>query len=168
MNQAAVTTQPKWVSVLFSFVQFIGIVGFAVAEIVQLLQHGTDGFAHASLLNGLVWLIGVNGIVAASGHLFYADPVADSIGWPRGTPWQWEVGLGDLGYGVLGVMAPSFDQDFWLATIIVASIFLFGAAIGHVRQMRTAHNMSPSNAGAILYTDVLLPAVVIALYIAAT
>ncbi len=162
------SSRPGALAVLFSLVQFVGVAGFVIAEIVHLIQHGTDGFHLASLTNALVWLIGVNGIVAGSGHLFFPDPVADSIGWPRGTPWQWEVGLADIGYGVLGVMAPSFNHDFWLATIIVASIFLLGAAAGHVRQLITAHNLSPGNAGAILYTDVIIPLLVIALYITYT
>jgi hypothetical protein len=148
-----------------SFVHLIGIVGFAVAEVVQLLQHGTGGLHLATLENALVWLIGVNGIVAGSGHLLFADPVARSIGWTEGTPWQWEVGLAGLGWGVLGVMAPAYDRDFWLATIIVSSIFLIGAAVGHIRQIVTAHNLAPSNAGPILFTDVLLPCAVILLYV---
>lgn len=106
MTEMPSTSQPKWLSVLFSLVQFVGLIGFVIAEIVQLAQHGTTGFLEASLLDAIVWLIGVNGIVAGSGHLFFPDPVADSIGWPRGTPWQWEVGLAGLGWGVLGVMAP--------------------------------------------------------------
>jgi hypothetical protein len=147
-----------------SMVQFVGLVGFVVAETVQIAQHGTGGFHEASLLNALVWLIGVNGIVAGSGHLFVPDPVADSIGWPKGTPWQWEVGLAGLAWGVLGVMSPSFGRDFWLATIIATSIFLLGAAVGHVRQLLTAHNLSPGNAGAILYTDIAIPVITVALY----
>jgi hypothetical protein len=149
---------------VLSFVHLIGIVGFAVAEVVQLLQDGTDGLHLATLENALVWLIGVNGIVAGSGHLLYADPVARSIGWPERTPWQWEVGLAGIGFGVLGVMSPAYDRDFWLATIIVSSIFLLGAAVGHIRQLVTAHNLSPGNAGPILFTDVLIPFAVIALY----
>jgi hypothetical protein len=45
------------------------VVAFAIAEIVQLVQHGTDGFHRATLVNGLVYLIGVAGIIGASGHL---------------------------------------------------------------------------------------------------
>lgn len=150
--------------VLISMVQFVGLIGFLIAEAVQLAQHGTDGLHEASLLNALVWLIGVNGIVAGSGHLFMPGTVADSIGWPRGTPWQWEVGLAGLAWGVLGVMSPSFDRDFWLATIVATSIFLLGAAVGHVRQLVTTHNLSPGNAGAILYTDIAIPVIAIALY----
>ena len=166
MSERPSSSQPKWLAVLFSFVHVVGLTGFVVAEIVQRAQHGSTGFVEASLLNAIVWLIGVNGIVAGSGHLVFPDAVADSIGWPHGTPWQWEVGLAGLSWGVLGVIAPTFERPFWLATIIVASIFLFGAAIGHVRQLAASHNRSPGNAGAILYTDILIPLIVIALYAA--
>ncbi len=105
----------------------------------------------------MTYLLGVNGIVAGCEHLFFADQVADSIGWSRGTPWQWEVGLGDLAYGIPGVMAGSFDRQFWLATIIAASGFLIGAAVGHVRELVRSHNFSPGNGGPILFTDVALP-----------
>lgn len=137
---------------------------FVIAEALQLAQHGTTGFHRATLLNVLVYLIGVNGIVGASGHLFYPDPVARSIGWPPGSPFQWEVGIADLGWGVLGVMAPAFDRDFWLATIVMASIFLLGAAVGHVRQMITARNFAPGNAGGVFFNDVAIPVFAIVLY----
>ena len=151
-------------TVLLSWVHLYGLIGFVIAEIVQIAQHGTDGLHEATLLNALVWLIGVNGFVTGSGHLLMPDPIADSIGWPRQTPWQWEVGVAALGWGIAGVLCPFFDRPFWLATIIVSSVFLIGAAAGHVRQLVVHHNLSPSNAGPILYTDVAIPVFVITLY----
>ena len=44
-------------------------------------------------------------------------------------------------------MAPAFDRGFWLATIIVYSIFMLGAAVGHVCSMLAEHNFAPGNAG---------------------
>jgi hypothetical protein len=119
----------------------------------------------ATLVNGLVYLIGVAGIIGASGHLLKADDVARSIGWPPGSPFQWEVGVADLGWGVLGVMCSSRGRDFWLATIIVSSIFLLGAAVGHVKQMVVAKNFAPGNAGAVFAADVLVPVFLIVLYL---
>jgi Family of unknown function (DUF6790) len=63
--------------------------------------------------------------------------VAKAIGWPT-SRFQWEVGLAGVGYGVAGGMAPAFDRGFWLATIIVFSTFMLGAAVGHVRSYRRA------------------------------
>ena len=48
--------------------------------------------------------------------------------------------------------------DFWTATVIGFSIFLWGDAIGHIRQMVQAKNLSPGNAGAVFYLDLLIPA----------
>jgi hypothetical protein len=89
--------QPIPLRVLAAWPALTPVVAFAIAEIVQLVQHGTDGFHRATLVNGLVYLIGVAGIIGASGHLLKADDVARSIGWPPGSPFQWEVGVADLG-----------------------------------------------------------------------
>src|SRR6266508_2718282 len=159
------TRQPVAVRVLAAWPVLAPVVGFGIAEIVQLAQHGTSGFHRATLLNGLVYLVGVAGIISASGHLLKADDVARSIGWPPGSPFQWEVGVADLGWGVLGVLCPTYGSDFWLATIIVSSIFLLGAAAGHVKQMIVAKNFAPGNAGAVFAADVLVPVFLIVLYL---
>jgi hypothetical protein len=142
------------IRVLAAWPALTPVVAFAIAEVVQLVQHGVSGFHRATLLNGLVYLVGVTGIIGASGHLLKADDVARSIGWPPGSPFQWEVGVADLGWGVLGVMCPAYGRGFWLATIIVSSIFLIGAAVGHVKQMVVAKNFAPGNAGAVFVADV--------------
>jgi len=129
VNQAA-TRQPIALRVLAAWPALTPFVMFAIAEIVQLVQHGVTGFHRATLLNGLVFLVGVAGIIGATGHLFKADDVARSIGWPPGSPFQWEVGVADLGWGVLGVLSPTYGRDFWLATIIVSSIFLSARPAG--------------------------------------
>ena len=114
---------------------------------------------------GLTWLVGVSGIAPGSGHLFMPAPVAASIGWPT-SRFQWEVGLANVGYGVAGVMAPSYGRKFWLATIVVFSIFMLGAAVGHIRSMLAEHNCAPGNTGYISWYDLLAPAPLITLYIA--
>ena len=144
------------------------VVAFAIAELIQLIQHGVTGFHRATLLNGLIYLVGVTGIIAASGHLLKADDVARSIGWAPGSPFQWEVGVAGLGFGVLGVMCPAYGRGFWLATIVMASIFLIGAAVGHVKQMVVANNYAPGNAGAIFAADVVVPIFLIVLYLTYT
>jgi uncharacterized protein DUF6790 len=144
------------------------VVAFAIAEVVQLIEHGVTGFHRATLLNGLVYLVGVAGIIGATGHLLKADDVARSIGWPTGSPFQWEVGVADLGWGVLGVLSPAYGRGFWLATIIMASIFLLGAAVGHVKQMVVAKNLAPGNAGLIFGADVVVPIFLIVLYLTYT
>ena len=146
------------------YIAFLPLVGFLVSLLIS-LGRGVDDWKVTALEAGLIWLVGVNGIVLGSGHLFMPAPVAESIGWPT-SRFQWEVGLANLGYGVAGVMAPSFDRGFWLATIVVFSIFMLGAAVGHVRSMLAEHNFAPGNAGYVFWYDVLAPILLIALYVA--
>ncbi len=47
--------------------------------------------------------------------------------------------------------------------ILGPSMFLWGAAAGHIYQMLTADNFAPGNAGSVLYTDIFLPVIGFAL-----
>lgn len=156
---------PAWVLRLLSLTSYVGLTGFVVAEIVQFVQHGTQGLLDATFLNALVWAVGVNAFIVGCGHIFVPGPVAEAIGWAPGSPFQYEVGLANLGIGVLGAFAPSFDRGFQLAAVIAFSVFYFGAALGHIREMVTSHNFAPGNAGFIFWFDLLAPPAVITLYL---
>ncbi len=114
------------------------------------------------LLYMLVFGVGVAGLFAASGHIFAADAVASKIGWPAGSPFQFEVGAGDLAWGVLGIMCIWFRRDFWLATGLGWSLFLLGAAFGHARETVLRGNFASYNFGMIL-PDLLLPLLLLGL-----
>ncbi|GAA4694348.1 hypothetical protein GCM10023215_34940 [Pseudonocardia yuanmonensis] len=158
---------PPLVLRLLGMTTYLGLAGFVVSEIVQVATSGWSGFAAASLLNALVWLAGVNSLVIGCGHLLFPDPIAESIGWPAGNPFQWEVGLAGVLIGVLGILAGSgFDRQFQLAAVLAFAIFYLGAALGHVVQIVRHGNREAGNAGFILWYDVLAPLLVIALYVA--
>jgi hypothetical protein len=146
------------------YVTYLPLIGFLVNLVITLVL-GVDDWKVTALEVGLFWLVGVSGILLGSGHLFTPAPVAKAIGWPT-SRFQWEVGLAGVGYGVAGVMAPAFDRGFWLATIIVFSIFMLGAAVGHVRSLIAEHNFAPGNAGYIFWYDILAPALLVVLYLA--
>lgn len=157
---------PPIILKLLGLTTYVGLAGFAVVEVVQILTSGTAGLLDASLLNALTWLAGVNSIIIGSGHLTFPDPIAESIGWPAGSPFQWEVGLAGLVVGVLGVMSSGFGREFQLAAVIAFAIFYLGAAVGHVKQMVVERNFAAGNAGFIFWYDIAAPVLVIALYIA--
>jgi hypothetical protein len=62
-------------------------------------------------------------------------------------------------------MCPAYGRGFWLAAIVMASIFLLGAAAGHVKQMIVAKSFAPGNAGAVFFADVVVPIVLIVVYV---
>lgn len=163
-DPGAPSSPRRLLEVVIALVPFVGLVGTVIATLIDWVTPGGD-LGMDLLENSILWMIGVQGWITGCGHMFVGEPIAKSIGWPPNTPWQWEVGLASLATGVLGVIASGFGHEFWLATIIAFAVFYLGAAVGHVREMITAHNFSPGNAGPIFFFDVLVPGYLIALYI---
>jgi len=156
------TALAKLLKFVTANILIVGITGFVVSIAIRLIFDG-GASQRDVLVDALTFLVGVNGIMAGSGHLFAGPQVAEAIGW-QPSPFQWEVGLADVSFGVLGVMAGSYSRGFWLATIIAFSIFMLGDAVGHVRQMIVAHDFAPGNAGIYFWNDLLLPIALIVLY----
>jgi len=125
----------------------------------------TEGIAKILLLWLLVIGVGLGGVMAFIGHTVFASSTAASIGWPAGNPFQTEVAVANLAVGVLGVLCYWLRDNFWVATVIANSIFQLGAAVVHINQIVVAHNYQPNNAGIVLYTDILVPLILIALLI---
>lgn len=101
--------------------------------------------------------LGLMGLWAFLGHVFFAAEAARAIGWAP-SPFQFEVGMANLGLGVAGVIAAFYGNwGFRLGVAVVAAGFLGGAAAGHVVQIVQTGNLAAGNAGPILYTDILTP-----------
>lgn len=117
----------------------------------------------------LVWflfvMVGIGCIWAFIGHVFMSSFVAANIGWPAGNPFQLEVGVANLSYGILALLCLKIRDNFLLATVIASSIFLLGAGIVHITNIMQTGNMAPGNAGFALYIDILIPIVLICLLV---
>jgi hypothetical protein len=149
---------------LFGLFPFLGVIALGVAEGVQLATQGTAGWQENLVANSVTYLVGVVGISAGLGHMFWGPPIARSIGWGP-SPFQWEVGGANLGLGIAGVMAGSFGRAYWLAVIVVAAGFLWVAGVGHIREIIRRRNLAISNAGPILLLDFLVPAYLLTIWL---
>ena len=119
-------------------------VGFLVRNLPALLFVVALGVAAARRGHGskaehfLSWIlllpIGMTGLWAGISHVFFPATAATHIGWEV-SPFQFEVGMADLAIGMTACVAFWRDLNFKAAAVIVASIFLLGDAIGHIRQM---------------------------------
>ncbi len=139
---------------------------FVLALAVAAAQRGR-GIAAERFLSWILLLpIGVTGLWAGIAHIFFPAIAADHIGW-RTSPFQFEVGMADLAFGVTACLAFWSDLNFKAAAVSAASIFLLGDAIGHVRQMMIAGNFAPGNAGVPFYMDVVCPLLAIVLLVVA-
>jgi hypothetical protein len=98
-------------------------------------------------------------------HAFLADEVADSIGWPAGSPFQLEVAFANLALGILGVLAMNRRDGFRDATVIAVTIFAGGATITHVTDIVETGNLAAGNTVQNV-ANVLRPAVLIWLLLA--
>lgn len=119
------------------------------------------------LLWWIVVTIGVAGILGGLFHLFDGASIAREIGFTRGDGgFQTEVGFSDLALGVAAVLCIWFRDRYWLAIVVVATISLWGDAFGHIHQEIVNDNHDPDNTGPVLYADIVVPLVALALYIA--
>src|SRR5215208_4372211 len=97
----------------------------------------------------LLYLFGVG--VAGSGiggffsHFFISDTVAQSIGWPKGNPFQLEVGFANLALGILGILAMGRRDGFREATVIAVTVLGVGATIVHIMDIVQTANLAPGN-----------------------
>jgi hypothetical protein len=106
----------------------------------------------------LLFSIGVSFFYNFVMHVFFGEMAARFIGWAD-SPFQAEVGFASLGFAAIGLLAFRGDRGLRIAAIVGPSLFLLGAAGGHIYQMITAKNFAPGNAGIIFWTDILVPAI---------
>jgi hypothetical protein len=115
------------------------------------------------LLYLLVFFAGLGGLMAFLGHTFKAQEIALKIGW-QPSPFQFEVAVADLAFGVLGILCIWQRRGFWTATGIGYAIFLLGCAYGHYQDMTQHGNFSPYNVGLVLWVnDLAIPVVILLL-----
>ncbi|PZQ78716.1 MAG: hypothetical protein DI549_22085 [Ancylobacter novellus] len=111
----------------------------------------------------LAFPVGLMGLWAFMGHVFFAEQAAASIGWAP-SPFQFEVGMANLGIGLAGLIGAFFGSPGFRAAVGVVMLgFLGGAGVGHVLQIEATGNLAAGNAGPILYTDFLTPLAVLGL-----
>lgn len=109
--------------------------------------------------------IGIAGLIGFYAHAFHAVRIAAFIGWPAGSPFQFEIACANLAFGLLGVLCLWMRSSFRLATILGYSTLLLGAAVGHINQILKAGDKAPGNAGAVLYADIIIPMVLLTLWV---
>jgi Na+/melibiose symporter-like transporter len=110
----------------------------------------------------LIFPLGVQSLWAFFCHVFIPEQTAVAIGWAT-SPFQYEVGVANLGIGIASLYAAFAGFGVRAAVAVMATGFLGGAGIGHIRDIASSGNFAPGNAGPILYTDFLTPIAVLVL-----
>ena len=115
-----------------------------------------------------IYVIGLSGwfgiMSGLFGHIIYADEVAAGIGWPLNSGFQMELGFASIGIGLVGFLS-FWNRAYWLPSIIMRTIFGWGAGFTHILHIIQHNNFSPSNTGIVIYWDFLFPVFMVILYI---
>src|SRR4026208_855378 len=88
---------------------------------------------------GLLWLsggfYGAATFLSGLQHVLVPDRIADSIGWPRGSGFQIELGWAEVGTGVAGLLGLWFGLPYVVGPCVAGAIFYLAAAVCHARDM---------------------------------
>jgi hypothetical protein len=126
------------------------------------------GFVIDRLLRYLfLFPLGIQGLWGVCRTCVLAEQAAASIGWPN-TPFQYEVGVANLGLGLASIYAAFRGFEARLAVGIAAACFLIGAGVIHIVDIVEKGNLAPGNAGPIMITDFLTPVAVLVLLVLAS
>ena len=145
--------------IVFLSVYIIGLIGFII-HAFQLPRWTKANLNELFLLYQLVFSVGITSILAFIGLTFMDVYIAEYTNWPL-SPFQQELGNVNLASGVLGIMCIWFRRLFWVSTIFGFSIWILGDGFHHLYEIFVNHNYSDGNLGAMLYTDLLIPPVLL-------
>lgn len=151
---------------LSNFTVTFFVVGVLVAALSVAVRRPARHAALATFLNWfLFFAIGVTYVFNGIMHTVFGDMSAALIGWEN-NGFQAEVGFASIGVGIVGFMAFPRRMPFSLklAALVGPTCFLWGAAGAHIADIIATGNLSPNNAGVILYTDILIPIIGLGLW----
>lgn len=132
---------------------------WAAAEVLRRRGSPTATEPAGVFLQGFLFFgIGLSFLWNFIMHVFFGPVAARFIGWAP-SPFQAEVGFASVGFAAVAMLACRGGYELRLAAIVGPACFLWGAAAGHVVQIVRAGNFAPGNAGAVLWTDLLMPVV---------
>ncbi len=148
-----------WLGVL----PFIGVILFLISLIPIVFGDFQGDWQNEVLRNAIVYMIGWAGVGAGISHIFFGEKISKSIGFHK-DPYEIEVGFAGLSFGIVALLAPHFSTDYWLAIILVSSIYRIGCGFGHIKQIVEDKNYAINNT-AILFVDFVVPAFLLTAYL---
>ncbi len=134
----------------------LGLIASAIALAFHRGPRTSKVIVEALFSYFLLFSVGVSYFYNFVFHVFFGELAAKFIGWAD-SPFQAEVGYASLGFALIGFLAFRGGREMRIAAIVGPACFLWGAAVGHIREMVVHHNFAPGNAGIMLYSDIVAP-----------
>jgi hypothetical protein len=86
-----------------------------------------------------------------SGHLFAVGKVAESVGWPAGSPFQREGRMWDATTGIAALLCLKCKDEYRTAILIGGGLYSLAAGPGHVRTLQVHGDTPAGTAGVVMY-----------------
>jgi hypothetical protein len=122
-----------------------------------------DNLSQLFLKYALFFNVGCLFIMGSAGQFLYAPEISACIGWGW-SPFQYELAFSELCLGILGLVSPIFNKEFWLATVIATVIWLIGGSAVHLYYLFAHHNDALLNASFVICWNIILSVWLIGLY----
>lgn len=142
-------------------IHLLGILGFLIHLFMSQKPKTPLRIVELFLVYQLVFSVGLVSLIAFIALAFFPEMVAKTLDWPT-CPFQAELGNVNLAFAVLGFLCIWIRGHFWTATILGLSIWLLGDAYGHLEEMVKHNNYSEGNVGVPLWTDIIVPVILLA------
>ena len=123
------------------------------------------GLTRERVLIAYLVATGLSMIFAGLGHIFTPSIVSEQIGWYTAPQFQFEIGIANIAFGLLGLGTYFFRNQWLLATIVCFTIWGWGTAFGHIKSYLHDNNTMPGNTGWALSSGIFFPLIAICLYL---
>lgn len=147
---------------IFLGILAFSIIGFFIHLYLDKEPRTTSRVIELLLLYQLVFSVGLTSVLAFIGLSLMPQYIAAYTGWPY-SPFEQQLANVNLAFGTLGILCIWLRGNFWIATAIGFSVWIFSDGIGHFLDMVFNHNFADGNIGVPLWTDILVPSVLIIL-----
>lgn len=143
-------------SLWLGLLPYTGAILFLCHVPIVIAASPDDPHTHVKVMQlAVIYLIGWTSLGSGLMHLFFAKKIAGSIGFET-NQFQQEVGFAGVSMGATALIVTAYDPPYWLAIILVSSLYRFGAAYVHVRDIIVNRNYAVNNTG-ILILDIIVP-----------
>lgn len=147
---------------LFLSIYVLGIIGFLI-HLYKDKQPRTKGrVLELFLLYQIVFSLGLTSFMSFYGLTFMKEYVATYSGW-NACAFEQLLANVNLSFGILGILCIWFRKYFWMATILGFSIWILSDGVTHIIDMVKNDNYAPGNIGVPLWTDILVPVILLIL-----
>lgn len=151
---------------MFIFISILAfsIIGFFIHLYFDTQKRTKSRIIELLFLYQLVFSVGLTSVLAFIGLSLMPKYIADYTGWPS-SPFEQQLANVNLAFGTLGILCIWCRGNFWTATALGFSIWIFSDGIAHFMDMEINRNYAEGNIGIPLWTDIIVPVVLIILLV---